>query len=130
MVYWILAKTNPRYQWSKPDDFDWITCFHIRFWWASFKLCCVLNLVNPILGLLNLLNETPNIFSEVVYPLVAGVGLGMLFHAPYQVFTRALKPQELATGTSAFFLVRFTGATVGLVSLFVRVGSFFLLKQG
>jgi len=40
----------------------------------------------------------------------------MLFHAPYQVFIRALKSEELATGTSAFFLVRFTGATVGLVS--------------
>lgn len=65
-------------------------------------------------GLLNLLNETPNIFSQVLYPLIAGIGLGMLFHAPYQVFTRALKPEELATGTSAFFLVRFTGATVGL----------------
>jgi hypothetical protein len=39
----------------------------------------------------------------------------MLFHAPYQVFTKALEPHELATGTSAFFLVRFTGATVGLV---------------
>ena len=91
---------------------------------ATLKLCCVLNLFDPILGLLNLLNETPNIFSQVVYPLVAGIGLGMLFHAPYQVFTRALKPQELATGTSAFFLVRFTGATVGLVSLFLRVSSF------
>jgi hypothetical protein len=40
----------------------------------------------------------------------------MLFHAPYQIFANALKPHELATGTSAFFLVRFTGATVGLVS--------------
>jgi hypothetical protein len=39
----------------------------------------------------------------------------MLFHAPYQIFTRALKPHEIATGTSAFFLVRFTGATIGLV---------------
>jgi len=64
--------------------------------------------------LLNLLNETPNVFSQIFYPLIAGVGIGMLFHAPYQIFTRALKPQELATGTSAFFLVRFTGATVGL----------------
>ncbi|PPQ90416.1 hypothetical protein CVT25_014934 [Psilocybe cyanescens] len=65
-------------------------------------------------GLLNLLNENANVASQIVYPLIAGIGLGMLFHAPYQVFLRALKPQELATGTSAFFLTRFTGATVGL----------------
>ena len=51
-----------------------------------------------------------------MFPLIAGVGLGMLFHAPYQVFTRALRRQEVASGTSAFFLVRFTGATVGIVS--------------
>ncbi len=50
-----------------------------------------------------------------MYPLVSGIGMGLLFHAPYQVFVRCLKPGELAAGTSAFFLVRFTGATVGLV---------------
>ncbi|KAF8807249.1 MFS general substrate transporter [Phlegmacium glaucopus] len=65
-------------------------------------------------GLLNLLDEKADVVAQVVYPLIAGFGLGMLFHAPYQVFTRALKPWELATGTSAFFLVRFTGATMGL----------------
>ncbi|KAF9056658.1 amino acid permease ScVBA-like protein [Panaeolus papilionaceus] len=65
-------------------------------------------------GMLNLLNENSNSASQVLFPLIAGIGLGMLFHAPHQVFTRALKPQELATGTSAFFLVRFTGATIGL----------------
>ncbi|KAF8203223.1 amino acid permease ScVBA-like protein [Pholiota molesta] len=65
-------------------------------------------------GLLNLFNEHSSIVSQTIYPLIAGIGLGMLFHAPYQVFTRALKADELATGTSAFFLVRFTGATVGL----------------
>ncbi|PIL29637.1 hypothetical protein GSI_08274 [Ganoderma sinense ZZ0214-1] len=52
--------------------------------------------------------------TQVAFPLIAGVGLGMLFHAPYQVFTRALRRQDVAAGTSAFFLVRFTGATVGL----------------
>ncbi|EGO30980.1 hypothetical protein SERLADRAFT_432641 [Serpula lacrymans var. lacrymans S7.9] len=65
-------------------------------------------------GLMNLLHERSSHVSQAVYPLISGVGLGMLFHAPYQIFTRALKPSELATGTSAFFLVRFTGATVGL----------------
>ncbi|KAG6902326.1 hypothetical protein C0995_001705 [Termitomyces sp. Mi166 len=65
-------------------------------------------------GLLILLDENSSMTAQILFPLIAGIGLGMLFHAPYQVFGQALKPQELATGTSAFFLVRFTGATVGL----------------
>lgn len=67
-------------------------------------------------GLLILLDASASHVQQVIFPLIAGIGIGMLFHAPYQVFTKALKPSELATGTSAFFLVRFTGATVGLVS--------------
>lgn len=66
-------------------------------------------------GLLNLLHEGSPQYMRIVFPLVAGLGLGMLFHAPYQVFAKTLQPHELATGTSAFFLVRFTGATIGLV---------------
>ncbi|KAG6828608.1 hypothetical protein H0H92_007303 [Tricholoma furcatifolium] len=65
-------------------------------------------------GLLTLLNENSRETIQISFPLIAGIGLGMLFHAPFQVFTQALKPKELAAGTSAFFLVRFTGATVGL----------------
>ena len=67
-------------------------------------------------GLMMLLSDTSPRSTQIAFPLIAGVGLGLLFHAPYQVFTRALRRQEVAAGTSAFFLVRFTGATVGLVS--------------
>lgn len=63
-----------------------------------------------------LLDAESSLIVQIAYPLISGIGIGMLFHAPYQVFIRALKSEELATGTSAFFLVRFTGATVGLVS--------------
>ena len=69
-------------------------------------------------GLMMLLSDTSPRSTQIAFPLIAGVGLGMLFHAPYQVFTRALRRQEVASGTSAFFLVRFTGATVGLVRPF------------
>ncbi|TFK76816.1 amino acid permease ScVBA-like protein [Pluteus cervinus] len=65
-------------------------------------------------GLLIILNENSSVAQQTIYPLIAGIGLGLLFHAPYQVFLRALKPREVGTGTSAFFLVRFTGATIGL----------------
>ncbi|KDQ59941.1 hypothetical protein JAAARDRAFT_153996 [Jaapia argillacea MUCL 33604] len=65
-------------------------------------------------GLLNLLRDQSPKSMQIAFPLVAGVGIGMLFHAPYQVFTRAIDPKDIAAGTSAFFLTRFTGATVGL----------------
>ncbi|KAI9572725.1 major facilitator superfamily domain-containing protein [Boletus coccyginus] len=65
-------------------------------------------------GLLALLNEHSLRLSQLAFPLIAGIGIGMLFHAPYQVFAKALGPSDLATGTSAFFLVRFIGATIGL----------------
>ncbi|KIK71339.1 hypothetical protein GYMLUDRAFT_90316 [Collybiopsis luxurians FD-317 M1] len=65
-------------------------------------------------GLLNLLDENSHMTLQVVFPLISGIGLGILFHAPYQVFGKAFKPTELATCTSAFFLVRFTGATIGI----------------
>ena len=57
--------------------------------------------------------------TKILFPLVAGTGLGLLLHAPYQVFTRALQSKDMAVGTSAFFLMRFTGATIGLVSTFL-----------
>lgn len=65
-------------------------------------------------GLLTLLDDMTTPALQIILPLTAGIGIGMLFHAPYQVFARALDPATLATGTSAFFLVRFTGATIGL----------------
>jgi len=71
------------------------------------------------------MNERASTISYIVFPLISGVGIGMLFHAPFQVFIKALKPDELATGTSAFFLVRFTGATIGLVRLIRPKSDFF-----
>jgi hypothetical protein len=66
------------------------------------------------------LDERSNSSIKLLFPLVAGMGLGLLLHAPYQVFTRALQSKDMAVGTSAFFLLRFTGATIGLVSTFSR----------
>jgi len=64
--------------------------------------------------LLLLLNQNTRIITQSFLPIAAGLGVGMLFHAPYQAMTNELSPKELAAGTGAFFLVRFTGATVGL----------------
>lgn len=65
-------------------------------------------------GLMIQLTENTGVVTRAVYVTTAGVGVGFLFHAPYQVFIRALRRTDTACGTSAFFLVRFTGATVGL----------------
>lgn len=65
-------------------------------------------------SLLVTLKDASSHFAQICFPLISGIGIGFLFHAPYQVFVKALHPSELATGTSAFFLVRFTGATIGL----------------
>ena len=70
-------------------------------------------------ALLWLLDENTRIVIQSFLPLVAGLGVGMLFHAPYQALMSALPPKELAAGTGAFFLVRFTGATVGLACVLV-----------
>lgn len=65
-----------------------------------------------------MLDERSSDSIKILFPLVAGLGLGLLLHAPYQVFTRALQSKDMAIGTSAFFLLRFTGATIGLVGTF------------
>lgn len=79
----------------------WVISTGLFFATTGFALLCILGV------------NTPTMMQSFL-PLLAGIGLGMLFHAPYQAFTGALSPKELAAGTSAFFLVRFTGATVGL----------------
>jgi hypothetical protein len=61
------------------------------------------------------MDENAPTYLQILFPLISGVGIGMLFHPPYQVFLRTLESHEVAAGTSAFFLVRFTGATIGLV---------------
>jgi len=61
------------------------------------------------------LNERSNIWLQELYPLLAGIGIGMLFHTPFQVVTNLLPKRDLASATGAFFLVRFIGTTTGLV---------------
>jgi hypothetical protein len=60
--------------------------------------------------------SSPNV-QNIAFPVIAGLGIGLLFHAPYQVFLAALPPKHVAPATGAFFLVRFTGVTMGLVRL-------------
>lgn len=97
-----------------------------RIWCVS---CLFINpsLLKSLLfssALLWLLDTNTRIIMQAFLPLMAGFGVGMLFHAPYQALTNALSPKELAAGTGAFFLVRFTGATVGLACILVTTAHF------
>ncbi|KIM29106.1 hypothetical protein M408DRAFT_329114 [Serendipita vermifera MAFF 305830] len=65
-------------------------------------------------GLMITLNERSGIAEQELYPLIAGVGIGVLFHTPFQVVTNALPRSDLAQATGAFFLMRFIGTTTGL----------------
>lgn len=68
-------------------------------------------------------NKSPLILKEI-YPLIAGIGIGMLFHAPFAAITNGMTNEDRACTTSAFFLVRFIGATSGLVKdlIYIMVG--------
>jgi hypothetical protein len=82
------------------------------------ELNTVLKLSDPVVyaGVLIILDNESSTAVQEIAPLFAGIGIGMLFHAPFQILSMALDPNELASATSAFFLVRFNGATCGLVS--------------
>ncbi|KAF8587292.1 MFS general substrate transporter [Ramaria rubella] len=65
-------------------------------------------------GLLTLLDDTSGPAIREIYPMIAGIGIGMLFHAPFAALTNGMSSHDRSRSTSAFFLVRFIGATSGL----------------
>lgn len=78
------------------------------------------------------LDERSGIAIQEIYPLIAGIGIGLLFHTPFQVITNSLPKHDLAQATGAFFLVRFMGTTTGLVrdsASFPLVGSLGLITN-
>ena len=63
-----------------------------------------------------ILDEGTALAFQLIVPLISGTGIGMLFHTPFGILTELMPPEDLAGVTGAFFLVRFIGATTGLVS--------------
>lgn len=64
---------------------------------------------------MTLLNVQTSAFERAFFPLVAGLGIGMTFHSPFQILTNAVGPEDLASTTGAFFLIRFIATTAGVV---------------
>lgn len=58
--------------------------------------------------------HTSTVLQELI-PLIAGIGVGLLFHTPFGILTDTMPAEEIASITGAFFLVRFIGSTAGLV---------------
>lgn len=63
-----------------------------------------------------LLDQSSCKFMTVSIPLIAGLGMGLLFRSPFAAMEKALPEKDRAPMTACFFLVRFIGTSVGLVS--------------
>ncbi|KAF8550442.1 hypothetical protein OG21DRAFT_1525132 [Imleria badia] len=71
-------------------------------------------------GLLMMLDYASSICSMVpnaeqeVFPLVAAIGAGFLFHVPLVALQAAMPMKDIATATSGFMFLRVLGGAVGL----------------
>ncbi|KZP00909.1 MFS general substrate transporter [Calocera viscosa TUFC12733] len=80
-----------------------------RVYWTGFSSALL------GFGLMITLNAESSPAVQAIYPLVAAVGIGLLFHCFKTGLQLALPgTADDAGATSAFFLVRFIGATTGL----------------
>lgn len=61
------------------------------------------------------MNERSSQVIQEIYPLIAGLGMGLLFRSPFVAVEAAMHDQDRAGSTGNFFLVRFIGSCTGLV---------------
>ncbi|KAG9011024.1 hypothetical protein FRB94_008997 [Tulasnella sp. JGI-2019a] len=65
-------------------------------------------------GLMAILNERSNRALQLALPLIAGLGMGLLFKSPFNALEKTIEPKDRAAMTGCFFYVRFIGTSVGL----------------
>jgi MFS family permease len=65
-------------------------------------------------GLMIMLDEHSSVAKQVVFTLIASLGLGSLFLAPLIALQAAMPLRDMATSTAVFGLTRQIGATVGI----------------
>ncbi|KAI0788876.1 MFS general substrate transporter [Abortiporus biennis] len=65
-------------------------------------------------GLTIMLDDRSSLALQIVYPFIAGLGFGGLFHPPLIGMQAAMPIKDMATSTATFGLMRQLGATVGL----------------
>jgi MFS family permease len=65
-------------------------------------------------GLMTQLEDTSSIAKRVVYPLIAGIGLGPLFQVPMVALQAAMPIKDMATSVATYSFLRTMGSTVGV----------------
>uniref|UniRef100_A0A0W0FLA2 Putative MFS amino acid permease n=1 Tax=Moniliophthora roreri TaxID=221103 RepID=A0A0W0FLA2_MONRR len=65
-------------------------------------------------GLMTMLDSYSNIAKQVLYPLVAAIGIGCLFQTPLIGLQAAMPIKDMATSTASFGFIRTLGGTVGI----------------
>ncbi|KAF7301065.1 Membrane transporter [Mycena indigotica] len=65
-------------------------------------------------GLMIMLDERSSLALQIVYPTIAGFGLGFLFLPPLIGMQAAMPVKDMATSSTTFGLFRILGSTVGI----------------
>ncbi|KAF7331534.1 Membrane transporter [Mycena kentingensis (nom. inval.)] len=65
-------------------------------------------------GLMILLNERTSLALQIIYPAIAGIGLGFLFLPPLIGMQAAMPVRDMATSSTTFGLFRILGSTIGI----------------
>ncbi|KAJ7031126.1 MFS amino acid permease [Mycena alexandri] len=65
-------------------------------------------------GLMILLDERSSIAVQIIYTLIAGLGLGFLFLPPLIGMQAAMPVKDMATSSTTFGLFRLIGSTIGI----------------
>jgi len=76
--------------------------------WAGFTLMTL------GFGLMASLDENSSVVKQEIYILIPALGIGMYFQAPLVATQAAMPLNAMASVTSAFFLVRMLGSTIGI----------------
>lgn len=65
-------------------------------------------------GLMIQLDHRSNMAEKILYPLVAGLGLGSLFQVPMVGLMAAMPTKDIATSVAAYSFLRTMGSTIGV----------------
>ncbi|KAF9265497.1 MFS general substrate transporter [Marasmius fiardii PR-910] len=76
--------------------------------WIAWAVFCI------GYGLMIMLDSHSSIAEQVVFPLIAALGLGCLFQTPLIGLQAAMPLKDMATSTGAFGFIRTLGGTIGV----------------
>ncbi|KAJ6607903.1 major facilitator superfamily domain-containing protein, partial [Mycena sp. CBHHK59/15] len=65
-------------------------------------------------GLMIMLDDRSSLAVQIIYPLIAGIGVGALFLPPLIGMQAAMPVKDMATSSTTFGLFRSLGATIGV----------------